>query len=402
MLWSQIFETSRLSLTPDIAEKLSSLAKSLNVPLNTMASSSTRRPLPFNIRGTSSTPRELSRSWEFQLEHCGPYMERSFDSAPDPRVPFHPDAWQRKVLDAIDVDKSLFVVAPTSAGKTFISFYAMKKVLQSNDDDILVYVAPTKALANQIAAEVQARFTKSYHSNQDGRSVWAIHTRDYRVNNPQGCQILITVPHILQIMLLAPSNAATPKSWSRRVRRIIFDEVHCIGQSEDGVIWEQLLLLAPCPIIALSATVGNPLEFKTWLDGTQKVNEFDLEMITHGSRYSDLRKFIYEPTQSDKFQGLRRVERLPFPGLDSGSRDAGNKKFTFIHPIGSLVRKYVEIILNIFMRNYHTNHLIQEYSCFERHQSRAAGLPKSLAVYEEAQQRVIADFSIPRSRNMSA
>lgn len=58
---------------------------------------------------------------EFQLNYCGPYMERSFDSRPDPRVEFQPDGWQRKVLDAIDADKSVFAVAPTSAGKTFIS-----------------------------------------------------------------------------------------------------------------------------------------------------------------------------------------------------------------------------------------------------------------------------------------
>ncbi len=182
---------------------------------------------------------------EFQLQHCGPYLERSFDSAPDARVSFEPDAWQRQVLDAIDEDKSILVVAPTSAGKTFISFYAMKKILQANDDDVLVYVAPTKALVNQIAAEIQARFSKQYR--RDGRSVWAIHTRDYRTNNPTGCQVLVTVPHILQIMLLAPVNAKKEDSWSRRVRCIIFDEVHCIGQAEDGVIWEQLILLAPLP-----------------------------------------------------------------------------------------------------------------------------------------------------------
>ncbi|KAI1413491.1 P-loop containing nucleoside triphosphate hydrolase protein [Hypoxylon sp. FL1857] len=320
ILWSKALGMNGPSLTRDIAFQLGLLSNSLGIPLDLGSFSALpKRDLPFKMIDTEIKRIAYPEPVNFQLEFCGPYMERSFDSAPDERVPFQPDAWQKKVLDAIDADKSLFVVAPTSAGKTFISFYAMKKILQANDDDVIVYVAPTKALVNQIAAEVQARFSKSYH-NHEGRSVWAIHTRDYRVNNPQGCQVLVTVPHILQIMLLAASNAKGPNSWSRRVKRIIFDEVHCIGQAEDGVVWEQLLLLAPCPIIALSATVGNPLEFKEWLEGAQKVKGFDLDMIIHGSRYSDLRKYIYDSPPPSEFKGLEPVERLPFPGLES---DAG-------------------------------------------------------------------------------
>lgn len=65
---------------------------------------------------------------EFQLKYCGPYMDRTLGSRDDSRVGFKPDAWQVNVLDAIDEDKSVFVVAPTSSGKTFIAFYAMEKV----------------------------------------------------------------------------------------------------------------------------------------------------------------------------------------------------------------------------------------------------------------------------------
>jgi superfamily II RNA helicase len=267
---------------------------------------------------------------EFQLLHCGPYFDRTIDSAPDSRVPFEPDAWQRRVLDEIDARRSLLVIAPTSAGKTFISFYAMKQVLEANNEDVLVYVAPTKALVNQIAAEVQARFSKNYKYSQ---SVWGIHTRDYRINNPTGCQILVTVPHILQIMLLAPSNA---KSWSERVKWIIFDEVHCIGQAEDGLIWEQLLLMAPCPIIALSATIGNAESFNDWLSATQKAAGNELVMVQHPHRYSDLRKFVYTPPAK-----RNAASYLPLPsnrsfaqlGLDE------HTDFAFLHPVASLINR---------------------------------------------------------------
>ncbi|KAI9764046.1 MAG: hypothetical protein M1840_008922 [Geoglossum simile] len=289
------------------------------------------RPLTFAFKTPPALSYTLSVGLsprEFQLLYCGPYMDRNMDSRPDPRVPFNPDGWQRDVLDELDANHSVFVVAPTSAGKTFISFYAMEKVLRADDDGVLVYVAPTKALVNQIGAEIQARFSKAY--KHGGKSVWAIHTREYRVNNPTGCQVLVTLPAILQIMLLAPSNA---RSWAPRVRRIIFDEIHSIGQAEDGVIWEQLLLLAPCPIIALSATVGNPEQFNDWLASTQRSSKFVLTMIQHQHRYSDLRKFVYNPPEQFALTGLGKRSTLGDVGLDGVSR------LQFFHPVASLVNK---------------------------------------------------------------
>ena len=92
----------------------------------------------------------------WQLRVFGDYMDRSMDSLPDFRVAFEADAWQRRVLNGIDQNKSLLVVcqppaclisfyhmtcllialhfAPTSAGKTFISYYAMEMVLREFDN----------------------------------------------------------------------------------------------------------------------------------------------------------------------------------------------------------------------------------------------------------------------------
>ncbi|KAM5464132.1 putative RNA helicase [Microsporum ferrugineum] len=340
-IWDIVYRVSKMKdgLTPDIAADILATTKALRLPDVELPVQPTQVSLAMGgsdilgSLGMGSVDIRLSTK-EFQLVHAAPFFDRNMGSAPDSRVRnFEPDKWQRDVLDEIDANRSLFVVAPTSAGKTFIStnskayrFYAMKKVLQQDDNGVLVYVAPTKALVNQVAAEIQARFSKSF--KHGGKSVWAIHTRDYRINNPTGCQVLVTVPHILQIMLLAPANAT---SWSCRVKRIIFDEIHCIGQSDDGVVWEQLLLLAPCPIIALSATVGNPQAFYKWLSSTQRANGIDITMVEHRHRYSDLRKYVYKPPKKFHFTSL--PDPIPFPplGLDGGMGLA------FMHPVACLV-----------------------------------------------------------------
>ncbi|PWY93852.1 DEAD/DEAH box helicase [Aspergillus sclerotioniger CBS 115572] len=333
LIWYAILQISKAKqgITDEVGRRIQDTINVFNLPAIDISPNSAGR-LSFEFTSLASPKVKLETGLspvEFQLIHAGPYFDRNMDSAPDARVhDFEPDRWQREILDQIDAKASLFVVAPTSAGKTFISFYAMKQILEDSNDGVLVYVAPTKALVNQIAAEVQARFSKSF--KHVGKSVWAIHTRDYRINDPAGCQVLITVPHILQIMLLAPSNA---RSWSSRVKRIIFDEVHCIGQAEDGVVWEQLLLLAPCPIIALSATVGNPEEFKNWLSLTQKANGCDLKMIEHKARWSDLRKFKYNPPQAFVFKGLPNVTDMAALGLD------GCPNMSFIHPVTSLINR---------------------------------------------------------------
>jgi hypothetical protein len=102
-------------------------------------------------------------------------------------------------------------------------------------------------------------------------------------------------------------------------------------------VWEQLLLQASCPIIALSATVGNPKEFGEWLGSTQKACGNELVTVEHHTRYSDLRKFIYNAPEDFVFTGLPQRPLIHPPGLD------GSDAFSFVHPVAGLVNRSVKI-----------------------------------------------------------
>ncbi|NXP10560.1 DDX60 helicase, partial [Thinocorus orbignyianus] len=194
----------------------------------------------------------------FQLQHMNYYLRREERNDPDPRVQhFIPDTWQRELLDAVDNNESAVIVAPTSSGKTYASYYCMEKVLKTSNDGVVVYVAPTKALVNQVVGTIYSRFTKKL---PDGLVVCGVFTRDYR-HDVMNSQILVTVPQCLEILMLSPRC----QKWTKRIQYVIFDEVHCLGGEIGAEIWEHLLVTIRCPFLALSATVSNPEHLTEWL-----------------------------------------------------------------------------------------------------------------------------------------
>lgn len=111
LMWSIIRDLGGKSISPSSAKLAKAFATGLGFPV-TFQESSSARPLPYHsVLDRANKPLDLPPATiDFQLNHCGPFLERSFDPAPDARVSgFHPDAWQRRVLDAIDADKSTFV-----------------------------------------------------------------------------------------------------------------------------------------------------------------------------------------------------------------------------------------------------------------------------------------------------
>lgn len=279
----------------------------------------------------------------FQLKYCGQFLKRSLGTKKDKRVPFEPDAWQVDLLDAVDAEKSVVISAPTSSGKTFICYYVVEKLLknhkkQSRKDktekrerkgknaeedykfsnvitnsteyntfmenlnlnnseqckstikqnklDVVVFCLPTKALANQVSADVYARFKPLKNVNLQGTLM------NDRCSEPYNSQVLITIPSMLELVLYNEVLS---------VKNLVIDEVHKINDVTLSKQLERVIHMAQCPILLLSATIGNLNEFYSWFKKVEEFKGRETELVTHKERFCELRHFAYS-FNSDNFK----------------------------------------------------------------------------------------------------
>ncbi|NXG25533.1 DDX60 helicase, partial [Grallaria varia] len=282
-------------------------------------------------------------SARFQLQYMDYYLLREERNDPDPRVQhFIPDAWQRELLDAVDNNESAVIVAPTSSGKTYASYYCMEKVLKMSNEGVLVYVAPTKALVNQVVGTVYSQFTKKL---PDGLALCGVFTRDYR-NDVMNSQILVTVPHCLEILMLSPHY----QKWTQKIKYVIFDEIHCLGGEIGAEIWEHLLVTIRCPFLALSATVGNPEHLTEWLQSVKRYWQLADNAI-EGSSTNSEKNFIRKCKVKSKVQEQKKSYRVRLVLYEERYNDLGKyicslkgSDFTVehFHPCAALTVKHIE------------------------------------------------------------
>lgn len=167
------------------------------------------------------------------------------------------------------------VLAPTAGGKTEASFFPVLAQLMENPPVGSVgalYIAPIKALLNN-QAERLGMYTEMVGLR---RFLWHgdVTAPQRKAFLKEPTELLMTTPESLEVMLLS-QKVAHAKLFSE-LQAVIIDEVHALAGSDRGAhlmcVLERIAAHSRHDIcrIGLSATVGNPKDILTWLQGSSR------------------------------------------------------------------------------------------------------------------------------------
>src|SRR6056297_1495290 len=170
-------------------------------------------------------------------------------------LPFEPYPVQEEAMLAYFTgDQGVLVCAPTGTGKTMIAEAAVYEALRTGKR--MYYTTPLIALTDQKLDELrQSAVRWGFSADQVG-----LVTGNRRVN-PEA-PVLVVVAEILLNRLLNPESFDFSD-----VSSVVMDEFHSFNDRERGIVWELTLGLLPPHVrtMLLSATVGNAMEFTSWL-----------------------------------------------------------------------------------------------------------------------------------------
>ncbi|WP_218898325.1 DEAD/DEAH box helicase [Nocardiopsis aegyptia] len=209
---------------------------------------------------------------------------------------------QREALAPLIDGEDAVLLAPTAGGKTEAALFPLLTAMagRSGDGVSLLYVCPIKALLNNLLPRVQAyagwmgRTAELWHGDVS-------HAGRQRILRRRP-DILLTTPESVESMLV--STKVDHRAFFANLHGIVVDEVHAFAGDDRGwhllAVLERLSRVAGRPVqrVGLSATVGNPDDLLTWLQGSM-AGERAGRVIAPGVRFPQPGRVPQEPPPGD-------------------------------------------------------------------------------------------------------
>ena len=179
---------------------------------------------------------------------------------------------QAEAVEPILSGRDTLVLAPTAGGKTEAAVFPLLSRMASEDWQgvSVLYVCPLRALLNNLQPRIDGyarwlgRAAAVWHGD-----VGQPHRQRILAERPD---ILLTTPESIEAMLV--STKVDPRVLFSGLQAVVVDEIHAFAGDDRG--WHLLAVLERLSRVAgrqlqrvgLSATVGNPDELLTWLQGS--------------------------------------------------------------------------------------------------------------------------------------
>ncbi|WP_280369376.1 DEAD/DEAH box helicase [Nocardia wallacei] len=179
---------------------------------------------------------------------------------------------QKAAIDPLLAGNDAVLLAPTAGGKTEAACFPLLSSMARQDwhGVSVLYLCPLKALLNNLVTRIDG------YARWLGRraALWHGDIGESQRNSirREPPDILLTTPESLEAMLIGVKT--DHRALLDGIRVVVVDEVHAFAGDDRGwhllAVLERLQRVTGQPIqrVGLSATVGNPDELLTWLQGS--------------------------------------------------------------------------------------------------------------------------------------
>ncbi|UJL30969.1 DEAD/DEAH box helicase [Mycolicibacterium vanbaalenii] len=179
---------------------------------------------------------------------------------------------QAAAVEPVVAGSDAVVLAPTAGGKTEAAMFPLLSRMAAEDWQGLsvLYVCPLRALLNNLQPRIDG------YCRWLGRSAAVWHGDVSQAQRQkiltERPDVLLTTPESLEAMLV--STKVDPRVLFSGLQAVVVDEIHAFAGDDRGwhllAVLERLSRVAGRPLqrIGLSATVGNPDELLSWLQGS--------------------------------------------------------------------------------------------------------------------------------------